>query len=127
MSVEVRTKVQRPSCGRWALPLFLINYFKYTKRTITHLPSIFLWEVGLFEGCGRVFHRRGDLTMFLGNSGVVFLMVEEPRADQDSLLWCRNWSRDLGSYRDRRTAALEAALKRTTRERGSSRAVRHLG
>jgi hypothetical protein len=38
------------------LLLFLIYYFQYSKRTITQLLPIFLWEVTWFESCGRVFH-----------------------------------------------------------------------
>src|ERR1035437_10019523 len=42
--------------------LFLIDYFQYTKRTLTHLPSISFLEVVWFEGCGLGFHGGGGLT-----------------------------------------------------------------
>ena len=39
------------------LSLFLIHYFQYTKRTITHLLSISFWEVVWFQDWGRVLQR----------------------------------------------------------------------
>jgi hypothetical protein len=40
--------------GRRAISLFLIDYFQYTKRTITHLLSILRLQVAGLAGVGGI-------------------------------------------------------------------------
>jgi hypothetical protein len=58
---RVNEKAQR---GRWAFPLFLTYYFKYTKWSETTMPTILEKDVVWFEGNGEFSTDLGVDTFF---------------------------------------------------------------